>query len=303
MMRRAFTLGLLLCVTLMPRPSEAQSRVPAPAKPLILAHYMPWFVAKPASDVWGWHWTMNHFNPDDIKNGKRSIASHYYPLIGPYDSGDPAVLESHLLLMKLAGIDGVIVDWYGRTDHYDYAILHRNTERLHGMTVKLGLKFAICYEDQTIPKLAEAGKLLQGDRVKHARSEIEWMKRAWFGGANYAKIGGKPLLLSFGFDGLTDQEWADVFRGMVRPPAYISEHRRRSAASGVFDWPVPKDYPGTLDRFYSQFAEFRLPIPVAFPRFHDIYAEAKVQPSHGPIPDESGRTWIATLLNRLERQG
>ena len=72
---------------------------------LILAHYMPWYVAKPHSRAWGWHWTMNHFDPEKIKGGKRQIASHFYPLIGPYDSGDPHVLEYHLLTMKLAGID------------------------------------------------------------------------------------------------------------------------------------------------------------------------------------------------------
>ena len=33
---------------------------------------------------------------------------------------DPAVLEYHVLLMKLGGIDGVIVDWYGQDNYYDY---------------------------------------------------------------------------------------------------------------------------------------------------------------------------------------
>src|SRR5215469_15931106 len=81
----------------------------AATKPL-LVYYMPWYVAKPYSSNWGWHWTMNHFDPDTIgASGERQIASWYYPLIGPYDSADPAVLEYHVLLMKLAGIDGIIV--------------------------------------------------------------------------------------------------------------------------------------------------------------------------------------------------
>jgi len=41
------------------------------------------------------------------------IWSNYHPLIGLYDSTDPDLLECHLLQMKLAGIDGVIPDWYG----------------------------------------------------------------------------------------------------------------------------------------------------------------------------------------------
>ena len=52
--------------------------------------------------------------------------------------------------MKLAGIDGVIVDWYGLTDYRDYAVLHRNTTRMLQQCERLKMKFVICYEDQTI---------------------------------------------------------------------------------------------------------------------------------------------------------
>src|SRR5208283_2317942 len=99
----------------------------APKK--VMVHYMPWFVSQPFSGSWGWHWTMNHFNPDDVdpKTGQQEIASQFYPLIGPYDSADPAVLEYHVLLMKLAGIDGVIVDWYGMDNFNDYGVNNSRT--------------------------------------------------------------------------------------------------------------------------------------------------------------------------------
>src|SRR5437867_3561577 len=93
------------------------------AATFMMAHYMPWFEAKPIAKHWGWHWTMNRFDPEKISNGRREIAAHYYPLIGPYDSNDPAVLEYHLLLMKLSGIDGVIVDWYSLENFLDYALI------------------------------------------------------------------------------------------------------------------------------------------------------------------------------------
>ena len=55
----------------------------AATKP-IMVYYMPWFTAKPYSETWGWHWTMNHFNPDNVNaTGQREIASWYYPLVGP----------------------------------------------------------------------------------------------------------------------------------------------------------------------------------------------------------------------------
>ena len=37
---------------------------------------------------------------------------------------------------------------------------------------------------------------------------------------------------------------------------------------------------------------------VAFPRFHDIYKEAKVHESWGRIDDDAGKTFEATLERR-----
>ncbi|SVE32207.1 uncharacterized protein METZ01_LOCUS485061, partial [marine metagenome] len=64
----------------------------APRKTL-LVHYMPWYASKPVSGQWGWHWTMNHFNPAKMNaDGQRELAAHDPPLIGPYDSSDPDAL-------------------------------------------------------------------------------------------------------------------------------------------------------------------------------------------------------------------
>jgi hypothetical protein len=46
----------------------------AGSKP-VMVYYMPWYVAKPHSDNWGWHWTMNRIDPNKKDDkGKRSIA-------------------------------------------------------------------------------------------------------------------------------------------------------------------------------------------------------------------------------------
>ena len=86
----------------------------------IMVHYMPWFQGPYALGAgnWGAHWTGQgiytnklYFYPGQTNSaGQDLIASHYYPQIGPYDSSDPVVLEYHVLLMKLAGIDGALAD-------------------------------------------------------------------------------------------------------------------------------------------------------------------------------------------------
>ena len=72
-------------------------------------------------------------------DGTREIASHDYPLIGLYDSGDEWVLECQIQQMKLAGIDGVIIDWYGIDPINDYPMIHENTKLLVSIIKKAGL--------------------------------------------------------------------------------------------------------------------------------------------------------------------
>ncbi len=267
--------------------------------PLILAHYMPWYTAKPFSEKWGWHWTMNHFDPEQEVDGQRQIASKYHPLIGPYDSGDPHVLEYHLLLMKLAGVDGVIVDWYGLTDYRDYAVLHRNTHRLLQQCERLKMKFVICYEDQTIPALVDAERIAAGDRVSHAVSEIDWLGKYWFKSGSYVKLDGKPVLLSFGHSGLTREEWTQCLLRLESPVVYFSQDIRREGAIGGFGWPAPKTGMVQVDRFLAASSNWPSSIPAAFPRFDDIYRDAGVGDGYPKLPDDSGRTFQLTLRKAL----
>jgi hypothetical protein len=268
-------------------------------RPLILAHYMPWYTAQPVSERWGWHWTMDHFDPEQQVDGRREIASKFYPLIGPYDSGDVHVLEYHLLTMKLAGIDGVIVDWYGLTDYRDYAILHRNTTRLLQQCERLGMKFVICYEDQTIPALVESQRIKESDRVAHAVSEINWLHKYWFQSPSYVRFDGEPVMLSFGHAGLTDAEWSRALRDIDSPILYYSQGYRRDGAVGGFGWPVPQQGMEHNDRFLAGAGQWPDSIPVAFPRFVDIYGEAGVGDGYPPLPDQGGTTFRQTVTKAV----
>jgi len=207
---------------------------------MTLVHYMPWFSSEPVSGDWGWHWTMGHFDPGRLTDdGNREVAAHDYPLIGPYDSSDPDVLEYHVLLMKLAGIDGAIVDWYGIRDFEDYAVIHRNTEHLITYLRMAGLKFAVCYEDQTVRHMIEGGVLQPGADVPHGIEVMDWLQQNWFADDVYLQVDGRPVLLVFGPQHFTKAQWAEMTAGLVPPPRlYALPHLSREAgADGVFGWP------------------------------------------------------------------
>ena len=156
----------------LPAGTAAGAVTPVLQEPLLLAHYMPWYATQDVSGSWGWHWTMNHFDPNRLLwEGQREAASHDSPLIGLYDSGDDQVLECQALLMKLSGLDGVIVDWYGTRELNDYAVLHRNTQRFIPWLKRAGLRFAICYEDQALKQLHP------GDDLKQGTLDLQWAEK------------------------------------------------------------------------------------------------------------------------------
>ena len=263
------------------------------SEPLILAHYMPWYELDKGSNFYGWHWTMNHFDPNQKKDGKSQIAARYYPEIGPYSSNDPQVIEYHLMLMKLAGIDGVIIDWYGLSDFRDYPKIHNNSRLLVQAIEQAGMKFAICYEDRTINYLVENGKLAQSERVQHASNELDWLADKWFQSPSYVRLNGKPILLSFGQNHLKTEEWQAVLSN--RNISYFSQHLKRAYADGAFDWPVPKDFMSARSRYTKRSKSWRHSFPCAVPRFDDIYEIAGVRASWGSIPDEDGSTFKDTF--------
>ena len=279
----------------------------------IFVYYMPWFAAKPYGTNWGWHWTMDHFDPDTRNAvGQRQIASWYYPLIGPYDSADPAVLEYHVLLMKLAGIDGVIVDWYGSTEDYDYGANNRATARLFTFTRKAGLKFAICYEDQTVQHLISSGRLIDSEAIRHAQQEMLYLQTNYFGDPSYFRINGQPLLQNFGPQYFqSSSNWDEIFSVLAPSnfPALFTEDNRLAAGLGAFDWPPMwmSQLPGTggvlsgaaLDNYLAAFEKRAQAWPgfiaSAFPRFHDIYQRAGVRNYWGYLGDHNGLTMRETL--------
>lgn len=286
----------------------------AVSKPL-LVYYMPWYVAKPYSSDWGWHWTMNHFDPDAINaSGERQIASWYYPLIGPYDSADPAVLEYHVVLMKLAGIDGIIVDWYGPDNYLDYGINNQRTAAIFQYARKAGLKLCLCYEDQTIQQEINGGYITASNAIPHAQQTMLYLQTNYFSDPNYLRWSNQPVLLNFGPQYFkTNSQWQAIFSVLTNSPAFFTEDNRLAAGAGAFDWPPMwlSQAPGTegvlsgaaLDSYLSTFQQNGRSWPAficsAFPRFHDIYQQAGVRDYWGYLGDKRGETLRATLSRAL----
>jgi hypothetical protein len=221
----------------------------------VYVHYMSWFETPTTSGTgqWGQHWTMANENPNTIlPNGRRQIASWFYPMIGPYASSDQDVIDYHLLLMKYAGIDGVIVDWYGTHTVNDYPLVKRNTDSLFNRIPNAGLQFGICYEDQTLAQVKAVAGI---DTVTAAQQDFAYLQSAYFGSSSYIKINSQPLLLDFGPQGLkTPGDWQQALSSLPVKPRLLSlEYAGAvtgSSGSGEFAWVDASDQTN-LSGFYQ----------------------------------------------------
>jgi hypothetical protein len=260
------------------------------------AHYMPWYETPETNNgKWGMHWTMNTRNPNITDaNGKRQIASHFYPLTGPYASSDANIIEYHLLLMKYSGIDGVLIDWYGSSDYNDYGSNRSNSEALIDALEGVGLEYAIVYEDRTIEQVVKNDNYLS--RIEAAQTDMSYLEANYFDNRNYIKVNGKPLLLVFGPEEFHQpDEWGEILRVLNTEATFITLNytsvQTVPHSSGEYIW-VDQ---GSLANKYANKSQFDVFIGGAYPGFLDFYSEGGWGEGYFIIDHNNGETFKQTL--------
>jgi hypothetical protein len=99
----------------------------------VYAFYYPWYHSpNGTSNEWD-HWT--NVTEDSIYD------SANYPLHGAYDSSDENVIRSHFSIMKQAGIDGVIVSWWGAYGPEAWAL-----DSIFNLALEYNLDVSLYYE-------------------------------------------------------------------------------------------------------------------------------------------------------------
>lgn len=299
-------LFILLCLTLIFGHSAIIAQ--EDARPLLLAHYMPWYQTPAVSGYWGWHWTMEHFNPRKTNaDGDPEVASHYMPLTGPYDSQDEAVLEYQVLLMKLSGIDGIIVDWYGTEDFRDYKVLNKATGKIFEYSKRAGLRFVICYEDQTVKHMLTEGHIASDEAIPRAQEDMLHIQENWSNDPAYVRFNDQPLLFIFGPQQFrSPSDWEAIFSPLDTPMSLVTLNAQMDfAALTGYPWPpmnmaggaklAPAAMQAYLELFYRNARRNELIVGSAFPSFHDIYKEAGVRSSYGYLDPEDGAILQQTI--------
>jgi hypothetical protein len=219
-------------------------------------------------------------------------------------------------MMKLAGVDGVIMDWYGSADFLDYGVNNKATKKLFQFTRKAGLKFCICYEDQTIQHMIDGHYIEANSGVSEAQQEMLYLQTNFFSDATYLRLNGRPVLLNFGPQHfLANSNWETILSvfDATNKPAFFTEDNRLPISTGAFNWPPMwmSQAPGTggvlsgagLKNYLAEFERKATGWPAfissAFPRFHDIYQRAGVRNYWGYLGDRQGDTLRETLSRAM----
>ncbi|CAM1344434.1 glycoside hydrolase family 71/99-like protein [Tenacibaculum amylolyticum] len=251
----------------------------------VYVHYMPWFQSKEINGFWGQHWTMTNQNPEMLdKDGKRQIASHYYPLIGPYSTIDRDLQQYHLLLMKLSGVDGVIFDWYGIRNVRDFNLIKEGMESFLKELDKTKLEFAVMYEDRVVN---EQARILTPIQVAQAKNDLNYIKQNYFSKKNYIKINNKELLFIFGPNFIDDSnDWTDILSSLKKEYNILSLWGAKNIigtenSKGEFAW-IDEKHLETLEGYYNYNADFENDVigGVSYPNFNDFYKEGGWRPAN-----------------------
>jgi len=272
----------------------------------LLMHYMPWYETPAVRGQWGAHWTGHNgeHDPDVIKeNGLPDIWSKFHPLIGLYDSTDPDVLECQLLQMKLAGVNGVIVDWYGTYPTADYPAIHEATKAMFEACEKFGMKFAACYEDRSLELLVNWGEISPAEIPAQLAENLKWAAAEWFGAPQYFQFEGRPLLLNFGPIYVKEKDaWSGAVDACDPRPAFFALHHlwQDAGADGGFSWVHTEPFDGEpgediIVQRLTDTHNYRSPdplksIPSVYPGFEDVY-----ETSLHNLGRREGRTMRETL--------
>jgi len=100
----------------------------------VMAFYYPWYglADGPGGKGRNVHWGRIDAEKKDIE------ASTHYPAIGAYDSHDPDLIARHCRWAKEAGIDTLIISWWGHDRYADKAVpLILDACKAHGLSATL----------------------------------------------------------------------------------------------------------------------------------------------------------------------
>lgn len=170
-------------------------------KPMVLAFYYPWYGNPLGRSGLLFHWGDITYN--DISS------STFYPLIGPYDSYDAALIKAHMLLAKSSGIDSFICSWWGINSFEDNAFKE--------------ILSVADEENFTVTVYYESFRMMTRQQIVE---ELSYVLKNYSNSSSFLKLNGRPVIFVYAVGAYNRDPW--FWRGI------LDEVRHSTGVNAIF---------------------------------------------------------------------
>jgi PKD repeat protein len=239
------------------------------------------------------------------------IYAHLVPWFGfgdhmnvGYNSGDTLQVQKQVNDMLSRGIDGAIIDWYGRGESsthfasYDLA----TQAFMHEAELHPGFNFAIMHDAGALKTCAAT---IGCDVTQTLIDDLNYANVTYSGSTAYLNSGGRPVVYFFGHEAYTI-DWTRVRAGVAGNPMFIFRNGSgftKAQTSGAFSWVEPTTVSSTnlmainyLDNYYKTALSFPTEYSTGsgYKGFNDTLA---LWGTNRIIGQQCGQTWLATIAD------
>ncbi len=234
---------------------------------------------------------------------------HFMPWFGGTDhmnvgyiSDDVAQVQKQVNDMASRGVDGAIVDWYGRgTFNKNYVTYDQATQLvMQQAQLHPGFVFAITYDGGALRTCAAT---VGCDVTQTMIDDLNYVATTYEGSSAYLWSGGRPVIYFFGQEAYTI-DWTRVRVGVANNPLFIFRNSggfTSAQSGGAFSWLAPETVTATnpiglnyLDNWYKT----ALANPTAYATGSSYKGFNDTLAAWGTgriIPQQCGQTWLQTF--------
>jgi PKD repeat protein len=239
------------------------------------------------------------------------IYAHLVPWFGfgdhmnvGYVSSDTLQVQKQVNDMLSRGIDGAIIDWYGRGESsahfasYDLAV----QAFMHQAELHPGFTFAIMHDASALKTCAAT---IGCDVSQTLIDDLNYVNVTYSGSTAYLTSGGRPAIYFFGHEAYTI-DWTRVRAGVAGNPMFIFRNGSgftKPQTSGAFSWVEPTTVSATnlmainyLDNYYRTALGFPTEYSSGsgYKGFNDTLA---LWGTNRIIDQQCGQTWLQTIAD------
>ncbi len=237
------------------------------------------------------------------------IYAHLVPWFGfgdhmnvGYASNDTLQVQKQVNDMLSRGLDGAIIDWYGRGQSSKHFLSYDQATQafMHQSELHPGFNFAIMHDAGALQTCAGT---LGCDVTQTLIDDLNYANVTYSGSPAYLHSGGRPVVYFFGHEAYTI-DWTRVRAGVAGNPMFIFRNGSgftKPQSSGAFSWVEPTTVSATnpmainyLDNYYKT----ALSMPSAYSTgsgykgFNDTLA---LWGTNRIIDQQCGQTWLKTV--------